>query len=148
MKKVYIAAILILIFAGYLFPATFYIYTHEEYNGKTVPKGVCVREGLLEGLFEAGHIVFDNSQDSAKTDLLQEEHLATLIKIARNSEAEYILGVTVKSFSSTDAEKNNKVNCIATYHLIDVISHNSLDSGDIEINDVKIKSMDETKDLW
>ena len=124
------------LFICIMFPGfceTIYVYTHEMCDEEPVPYDYQVKEGLLDGLFEAGHIVFDDVNDSFLPDLITTENIDTLIITARTSGAYYLLAVRIVSHMQDDT--NPKIiESTAVYYLYDVMTREIVKQGNTTID--------------
>ncbi|MBN2444161.1 MAG: hypothetical protein JXJ04_22550 [Spirochaetales bacterium] len=114
------------IFPG--FCETIYIYTYEVCSDEPVPPEFQVKEGILDGLFDAGHIVFDDMSDSSQPDLLGTDTIDTLITTARKGGAYYLVGARIISHVLSGSDKN-QIESTATYYLYDVYSGKLIKEG-------------------
>ena len=98
---------LMLLICGPVFGNTFFIFVEESLNGEYGEAVSPVSEGLLAGLFDKGHIVFDdNGLDPGFP--WEAMDFTRLLKAGREGGAEYFVAVRVLTFShkvdSSEAE--------------------------------------------
>ncbi|MBN1699121.1 MAG: hypothetical protein JW881_16500 [Spirochaetales bacterium] len=112
---------------------TFFIYSHEVYNGESIPFEFRVKEGVMEGLFDAGHIVFDDVSESEE-DLLAEGMMDGLFQTALRGGARYLVGIHVRTETAAGEGEAPGISVQARYFLFDLRTAGLMDSGDLSID--------------
>ncbi|MCW8966842.1 MAG: hypothetical protein OQK82_09195 [Candidatus Pacearchaeota archaeon] len=135
----------LVVFPG--FCETIYIYTYEVCSDEPVPTEFQVKEGILDGLFDAGHIVFDDISDSSHPDLLAGDTIDTLLTTARKGGAYYLLGARIISHVLSETDKD-QIESTASYYLYDVYSGKLLKEGITKVDNVKNKNKLSKQLLW
>ena len=143
--------LLLFIFCFFIYPLyseTIYIYTFELCNEEPVPAEIQVKEGILEGLFEAGHIVFDDMTDTAKGNLLSNENIDKLLFNVKKGGAYYLVGVQVLSSARADDNKAEYIESTAFYYLYDVYDGKLINEGKTKINNTENNARLSKEILW
>lgn len=96
----------------------------ETVDGAPAPKPPPAIEGIFEGLFDAGHIVFDTGSGTPSST----EDLA---EMARRGGARYVLEARISFTTSTTADGAKEIEVSAQYTLIAAGSASRLGAGTV-----------------
>lgn len=136
----------VILFSGY--SETIYVYTYELCNNEPVPIDIQAKEGILDGLFDAGHIVFDDIHDSQHENLLAKGKIATLINHAKKGGAYYLVCALIITTVKPNPTENEYIESHALYYLYDVLTGNLLKEGNTTVNNRENKTIMNKKNLW
>ncbi|MBN2531582.1 MAG: hypothetical protein JXB88_01755 [Spirochaetales bacterium] len=132
MKAVSLCCLLYFIILS-AFSETIYVYTYEICNDEPVPCEFQVKEGILNGLFDAGHIVFDDISVSDRGNLLSGINIDKLIMDARSGGAYYFIGAQIISNLISLENKSECIESTAFYCLYDVSTGKLLKQGNTKM---------------
>jgi hypothetical protein len=127
---------------------TFFIYSYELCNGEKVPLEYRVKEGVLEGLFDTGHIVFDDVTDTNEEDLLQDGVRDLLFHMARKGGAFYLVGIKVSTDVSEGEGGKAYIKVTAQYFLFDLYTDRLINSGDLAFDNREREDTICKEELW
>jgi len=124
-----------LLFAGFsVFGEMVYVYIEETCNGEHVECLPQTRSGIFDELFEAGYIVFDNSEDKAETDRIMGKKLSPVFTQAVSGGADFLIAVAIASTREVLASKRIRLVSTSTYFLYDALTGKLLATGNATIN--------------
>jgi len=121
------AALLLSATAG--FPETILVYVEQYTNGTPGPAPAAACAGILDGLFETGHIVFDTGKE-----LVPDVDWATggskrLLSIAIEGGARLIVTARVESTVEGEEGQPAAVRTDLTYYVMDALTFSTLRSA-------------------
>jgi hypothetical protein len=105
-----------------LFPETVLVSVSETEGGTTVPLPLPAAEGIMDGLFDAGHIVLDSAN-------APQAPLATLLGEARVVEAGFVLQASVTFERSARGDAPPRFSASARYTVLDTRTGRSVATG-------------------
>jgi hypothetical protein len=108
-----------------LFGETILIAVQESLNGGSVPSPSPAKEGILAGIFDRGHIIFD-LPESVPLPPLEE-----LVRMAREGGAALVLDVVVEFRESRLSDGQLRIDASGRYSVIDVSAGTMRKEGDI-----------------
>lgn len=108
---------------------TFYLYIEERCNGEQGYFLTGVRFGLIDTLFEQGHIVFDNALDPGTDSRLTSEGIRPVFAAAWEGGAEYIVVVAVISTVEKTTARADRIAGSCVFRLYDVENGTLLGKG-------------------
>lgn len=136
----------LIIFPG--FTETIYVYTYELCNNEPVPCELQVKEGILDGLFEAGHIVFDDISGSDNGNRLSKTHIDQLIMEARKGGAYYLVGAQIITSLKSLENKTEYIESMAYYYLYDVSTGKLIQTGNTKMTNFNKEDLLNKEALW
>ncbi len=103
-----------------LFSETLCLYVEERTNGEQGPFPPPVKEGIYNGLFEENYIVFDTGDKAIYNVDWKKGLFATVLEVAREGGARYVIAVKVDSKLVKDKERGDHVSINSRYYVVDV----------------------------
>jgi hypothetical protein len=129
MIRIFLA--LVFVFSPFCLNAeTFYIYTCEIINGELAVYPLMVKEGVLDALFETGHIAFDDGANNCEISLENVAQMNKLYQIAMEGGARFVVAVFAKSQKELLPNKLERVSSTAKYYLFDLKSMECVGQGE------------------
>ncbi len=130
MRKVFVLLIMIIIIITNLYSENIYIYVEETYNNEEPSISSPAKNGLLDGLFELGHIVFDDIQGEGEINW-DNEVFDGLVGKAAYGGARFLFVVKIATYGEVNDDNMMSMESIAEYYYIDVrivqiIAHGSI----------------------
>ncbi len=119
MKKALLLLIMVLALISNLYSETFYIYVEETYNGEEPSVYPPAKESLLDGLFELGHIAFDDVEGEGDINW-NNEAFDSLIRKGLFGGARILFIVNISSYSEINDDDKVSIAATAEYYCIDV----------------------------
>jgi hypothetical protein len=121
-KRIFLASVLAcisVVFAPNLCGETFFVYGCEMINGELAQSPYLVKEGVLDGLFETGHIVFDDGVNNCEISMENTEQMNKLYKIAMDGGARYVIAIFSNAQKQVLPNKLDRVSCTVKYFIFD-----------------------------
>jgi hypothetical protein len=110
---------------------TFFIVTDETFEGNPVPLGDQAREGILDSLFETGHIVLDDPDASLPDDILSEQSARGLLDRAAAFDMPFLVIVRVSSKKTDPAKAGELITAVAGFAIYDVFAKKLVGRGEL-----------------
>lgn len=106
----------------------FFLFSSEKCNDLTVPVDSSAKEGIMEGMFESGHIIFDDvsGKETSKDEL---------IRMAWKYGAKYLIAVYVDSIETERENKPAKLSVKANYYLYDAKTNELVGDGELNLEE-------------
>jgi len=130
------------------FGETIFICTDEECDGTVVPLDEQVREGVFDGLFEAGHIVFDDCVVKRDKVITSPASIRELLTLASEEEAPFLVIVRVHSTKKNLASGAERIQSEAEYLLYDVAAGARIGRGVLTATNLDKEVDMKRKKLW
>jgi hypothetical protein len=130
------------------FGETFFICTDEQCNGEIVPLDEQVREGVFDGLFEAGHIVFDDCVTKRDRAITNEASIRELLVLASEEGAPFLVIVRVQSAKKVLSAGVERIESEAEYLLYDVAAGACIGRDTLTANNFNKESELKRNKLW
>ena len=119
MKKVFVLLIMIMAIITNLYSETIYIYVEETYNNEEPSISSPAKDGLLDGLFELGHIVFDDVQGEGEINW-DNAVFDGLVGKALYGGARFLFLVNIASYGEVNDDNMISLELAAEYYCIDL----------------------------
>jgi hypothetical protein len=113
-----------------VYAETFFVYVEEVTISKETLDAPAIREGLLGGLFEKGHIVFDDLEIANTMDW-EKANFKTVINKALVGGARYMVAIKATTKSTTVDAGQLKLEHTARYYFFDVEKVQLIKEGEI-----------------
>ena len=107
-------------------PETFFLHVDKTINGVKTDKPVHIKDGMLDGFFDLGHIVFDSGPKN------NGETLPDLLRIAFNGGAQYLVFTNVLSTVLEIDADTQRIEFSAFYRIFDASTGLPLAEGETE----------------
>jgi len=133
MKKALLLVIMILALISNLYSETFYIYVEETYNGEEPSICSPAKESLLDGLFELGHIAFDDIEGEGDINW-NNEAFDSIINKGLYGGARILFLVNISSHSEINDDDMLSIVSTAEYYCIDLRIAKIIDFGSINMD--------------
>ena len=137
MRVIIFFILFLLLICGGLYSGTFFVYVEEISRDKVLGTFSYVKEGLLEGLFDLNHVVFDDAKRTFGVDW-DEKDFENLVEVAVLGGAVFVVAVKVTKTAVEKPEvrdETTRLERIAEYYYIEVDSKKLIGSGRLVYND-------------
>ena len=133
-----LAAALFALCAARMSAHTVYLYIEESCNGEHGFFLTKAREGVFDSLFNAGHIVFDDSSDTGTGTRLVTLDVAVPLATARNGGADVLLTISIESKANKipTGKAGERIASRCSYALFEVGSGRKLAQGERELSNL------------
>jgi hypothetical protein len=129
MRRFFWACVLVFFPLG-LSGETFFVYNCEMVNGELAESPFMVKEGVLDGLFETGHIIFDDGVNNCEISLENISQMNRLYKVAMDGGARYLIAIFAKSNKEILPNKRERVSSTVKYYLFDAKTMECIGQGE------------------
>ncbi|MBN1412877.1 MAG: hypothetical protein JW969_18700 [Spirochaetales bacterium] len=123
--------LIIYIFSFPLFADTFFVFSCEKINGELDTYPYMVKEGILDNLFEEGHIIFDDGVNNCELSIENRDEMDKIFKTAVSGGARYIIVLFADTKREKLANKLERYESRCEYYLFDIKTRNCIGKGDL-----------------
>jgi hypothetical protein len=127
---------------------TFFICTDEKCNEEAVPLNEQAREGIFDGLFEAGHIVLDDCTAKFENNIFGDKSVTELLETASESLVPFLVIVRVVSRKTILTGGKERIRSEARYSLYNVNTNTPVGSGTLNIDNTDKEDTVTRGALW
>ena len=125
-SALWIAIALLLPSAPVLFAETILVYVEQYTNGEAVAEAVVAAEGILDGLFQSEHIVFDTGDTTVPDMDWATGGSRQLLSIAIEGGARIIVAARMDSTVTEEEGKPASIRTQVIYHVMDTLTFATL----------------------
>lgn len=121
----------LLFFSLSLSANTMFLYSYEVIEGETSSQLSAINEGMMDELFEAAYIAFDNVAENNKIIFSPKQNLHDYLAMAKKGGARYFLAVNSVSHESMITKEAGEMDSDIIYYLYDAKTSELLDTGNL-----------------